>query len=218
MKNWWYYHKWYVICGIVLGSVIIYLTGNALGLFSPSPDLQIAYIGETSLPKETVDAAENAFASLAGDYNSDGKVLVQVNQYISGSPEDTSAEAAQYRQAAEIGIIADINDCESYFFLLEDPETFQRQYQVLAMPDGSCPSNTDISVTDKVLPWSDAASLSETVSGDYTISLPRGTYTGSNQELLSGLYLGRRCFYNEKQTDHAEECAVLWNTLKGESE
>lgn len=217
MKNWWYYHKWYVICGVLLCFIVLHLTGNALGWFSKSPDLQIAYIGEASLPEETVDAVEKAFSSLAGDYNSDGEVLVQVNQYVSGSFEDTDAEAAQYRQAAEIGIIADINDCESYFFLLDNPEDFQKQYQILAMPDGSCPDSTDFSADHKVIQWSSVKSLSEMELGDYTASLLGQENTGSNQELLSELYLGRRCFYTDKKSDHTEECDALWNTLKGES-
>lgn len=218
MKNWWYYHKWYVICGVLLCSIVFYLTGNALGWFSKSPDLQIAYVGEASLPEETVDAIEKAFSSLADDYNSDGEVLVQVNQYVSGSSEDTGAEAAQYRQAAEIGVIADINDCESYFFLLDNPEDFQKQYQILAMPDGSCPDSTDFSADHKVIQWRSVESLSEMELGNYTATLLGQETTGSNQELLSDLYLGRRCFYTDKKSDHAEKCDDLWNTLKGESD
>lgn len=72
-KNWWCYHKWYVICGAVLIGIACELIGNALGLWRPSPDIQIAYVGETPLPQDTVAALEKAFASMGGDFNGDGK-------------------------------------------------------------------------------------------------------------------------------------------------
>ena len=215
MKNWWYYHKWYVICGAILLFVLIDLTGNALGWFRKSPDIQIAYIGETRLPEETEEALKKAFASLADDYNHDGEILVQVNQFVSGNPEDMDADTASYRQASTLTLMGDINDCESYFFLMERPEEVQKEFQVLAMPDGSCPDELDCSTEGKVFQGSSCNPLSETDLGSYTTTLFGQSQTGSNQELLSHLYLGRRCFYDERQTDHADECSHLWDTLKG---
>ena len=52
MKNWWYYYKWYVICGAILILILINLIGNAFGWFKKAPDIQIAYIGKTKLPEE----------------------------------------------------------------------------------------------------------------------------------------------------------------------
>jgi hypothetical protein len=121
------------------------LTAGYFGWFQKKPDLQIAYVGSVKLPDDTVASLEQIFASLAEDYNGDGSILVQVNQYVSGSPELSDAESASYRYAAEVTLIGDINDCESYFFLMELPEDFQRTYQILAMPDGSCPDDLDFS-------------------------------------------------------------------------
>lgn len=215
MKNWWYYHKWYVICGLLLCFTFLYLVGNALGWFKKEPDLQIAYVGESSLPDDTVNAIEKVFSSFAEDYNHDGEILVKVNQYVSGSSQDTSAEALAYRQAAELSLIADINDCESYFFLLDNPDVFQKQYQILAMPDGSCPDSSDISTGSKAFCWNAFPQLSKTESGNYTTTLLGQKTTGRNQDILSKLYLGRRCFYDGRQTDNARECSALWDKLKG---
>lgn len=201
MKNWWYYHKWYVICGLLLCVLAVWWIGSALGLFQKSPDLQIAYVGATVLSEDTAAAVEKAFSSFAGDYNKDGQIIVQINQYVSIHSGDNSPEAAGYRQAAELKLIADINDCESYFFLLEKPEDFQRQYQILANEDGSCPDSSDISIDNKALLWSSFSSLS-----------------GIEPDALSSFYLGRRCFYDEKEADNAKDCAALWNTLKGDSD
>lgn len=213
MKNWWYYYKWYVVCGTILILILINLISNAFGWFRKSPDIQIAYIGETRLPKDTVAALENIFASLAGDYNHDGEIKIQVNQFVSGSPDETDADAISYKQASTIALMGDINDCESYFFLMENPEDVQKEFQVLAMPDGSCPADTDFSIENKVFPWKGCKVLSERSLGNYTTTLFGQTESGSNQELLEKLYLGRRCFYNKKHSKYADECSELWNKL-----
>lgn len=183
MKNWWYYHKWYVICGIILLFSIINLIGSKLGWFKDAPDIQIAYIGDSPLSEEKAASLEEAFSSLADDYNHDGRIFVQINQFVSNASMG-DIESLSYQQAAEIALIGDIDDCTSYFFLMEDPDKVQREFQVLAMPDGSCPPEYDLSAGGKIIPWD------------------------------SQLYLGRRCFYNEKRTPYADECSKIWNTLQ----
>lgn len=216
MKNWWYYHKWYVIGGVLLLLIAADLLGNAFGWFRKSPDFQIAYIGEAPLPEDTVAALRKAFSSLAEDFNHDGEVLVQINQFICGSPENADVETANYQQAFEIALNGDINDCDSYFFLMENPEDFQKKFQVLAMADGSCPTALDYSAEGKVFPWDSCSLLSDMDLGDYTTTLFGHETSGSNQEILSQLYLGRRCFYGKEHTANADECSQLWNTLKGD--
>ncbi|MDE7273619.1 MAG: hypothetical protein K2N95_11250 [Lachnospiraceae bacterium] len=211
-KNWWYYYKWYVICGAILLGIVCNITGNALGLWHPSPDFQIAYVGETALPQDTVTALENAFASIGGDFNGDGKVIVKINQYASSS-RSSDADTVFYGTASEITLIGDISDCESYFFLMDNPDQLQREQQILACPDGSCPDQTDRSIDDKVILWSDCPVLSELELGSYSINILGQSITGRNQELLSGLYIGRRCFYTDALTDNAEQCSALWDTI-----
>ena len=211
-KNWLCYHKWYVICGAVLIGIACELIGNALGLWRPSPDIQIAYVGETPLPQDTVAALEKAFASMGGDFNGDGKIIVKINQYA-GNSQSADPDAVYYGTASEIALIGDISDCESYLFLMDDPKRFQREQQLLAAPDGSCPDKADYSADDKVLLWSDCPALSGLELGAYSISLFGENMTGSNQELLSELYIGRRCFYTDAVTDNVEQCSALWDTL-----
>lgn len=212
MKNWWYYYKWYVICGILLLGTIGYLIGNALGLWQKSPDIQIAYIGEVPLPSDTTKALEQAFASIAGDFNNDGEVIVQVHPYISGS-QNTDAEAAYYAYASELTLIGDISDCESYFFLMDNPDDFQRTYHLLADSKGDCPGETDYTTEDKVIGWKDCSLLSHMDLGNYSAVLSGEEVSGSNQELLSGLFIGRRCFYTDQTTDYVNDCCHLWNLL-----
>jgi hypothetical protein len=193
MKNWWYYHKWYVICAIILLGSLIHMIGNAFHLFEKTPDLQIAYIGKTQLSQETVSALEQAFSSFAKDFNGDGEVLVKVNQYLDYS-QSIENDASYYQSASEVNLIGDISDCESYFFIMEEPENFQREYHILASPDGSCPGDLDYSISDKVILLSDCDTLSS-------------IHTDID------LYLGRRCFYTDKTTDYSEQCSNLWDLL-----
>ena len=211
-KNWWYYYKWYVIISVILLGVAINLIGNALGFFTKSPDLQIAYVGKAPLPQDTVTALQQAFATLAGDFNHDGETIIQINQYISDS-NVTDAETAYYQYASEITLIGDISDCESYLFLMEDPLDFQRNFQLLALPDGGCPDETDYSIEDKVILWSDCPLLAEMDMGSYTETVMGEITTGDNLELLAGLSLGRRCFFTDDVTDNLQECSNLWDTL-----
>lgn len=212
MKNWWYYYKWYVICGIIMIGIALRLITNALGIWEKKPDFQIAYIGSSQLPQDTVSALEKAFASIAYDFNGDGEIIVRINQYTDNIP-NADADSMYYEYASEIALIGDISDCESYFFLMDDPEHFQREFQLLADPDGSCPDETDYSVEGKVIAWTDCPLLCEADLGAYSTVILGETETGSNQELLSGLYIGRRCFYDENITANIDACNDLWRLL-----
>lgn len=209
IKNWWYYYKWYVVCGIILLAVAVRLIGGAFGFWEKEPDYQIAYVGETELPEETVEVIEKAFAAVSDDFNGDGEVLVRVNQYTAGSLESGSTFGA------DVPLIGDINDCDSYFFLMDNPDYFQREYHLLADADGSCPVETDYSTEDKVISWTDCTAFSDLEPGTYTDTLLGVEITGDNQDILSGLFLGRRCFYNDKTVPYLDQCDALWDFLTG---
>jgi hypothetical protein len=212
MKNWWYYYKWYVICGIILFAIACHLIGRALGIGKKEPDVQIAYVGKTSLPDDTAQALERAFASIAGDYNGDGRVLVTVNQYVSNSTsEDT--DSVYYEYASEVSLIGDITSCDSYFFLTDDPSGLQRSVQILANADGSCPEDNDYSTDGKVILWADSPLLSKLELGSSSSIVLGEEVTGDSDELVSGLYLGRRCFTSDKTTANLQDCEALWEAI-----
>ncbi len=212
MKNWWYYHKWYVVCGIILLVILCNVTGNALGLWHKAPDFQIAYIGKAALPQDTVSALEQSFAAAEWDFNGDGETIVRVNQYILGN-QSKDAETAYYEYASGLTLVGDISGCESYFFLMDDPNHFQRDYQLLAAPDGGCPEETDYSAEGKAILWADCPALSGMGLGSYSTLLLGEEVTGDNQELLAPLYFGRRCFYTKKRPENFGECRKLWEQL-----
>lgn len=209
IKNWWYYYKWYVICGILLLAIVVRLIGGAFGFWEKEPDYQIAYVGETELPADTVEAIEKAFAAVSDDFNGDGEVLVRVNQYAASSSESSGVFGA------DVPLIGDIEKCDSYFFLMDDPDYFQREYHLLADPDGGCPEETDYGTEDKVISWTDCPAFSDTDTGTYTDTLLGQEITGDNQDILSELFLGRRCFYNDETVPYIDQCDELWNLLSG---
>ncbi len=206
-KNWWHYHKWYVVIGVALVGIGINLVCHALGVGQTKPDYQVAYIGENALPDDTAAAIENTFAALGEDQNSDGQVVVQLNQYPMTGLDPTIAAASQTT------LMAGLVDYESYFFLLEDPEWFQMNYRSLSLLDGSLPEEGDYSAEGTYLPWTECPVLARAELGDYSYPLLGKTVTGSSDELVSTLYLARRGFWQESDALNFEGCNALWNRL-----
>lgn len=194
-RNWWYYYKYYVLGGVVLTGILISLVCSYLGIGQTKPDYAIAYVGSTSLSEEAVQALQSRFAELGADENGDGEIYVAVNQYVSHSTGDS--DSVYYAEAATTRLIGDITDCDSYFFLLEDPVEFQQEMHVLCNADGTLPKDTDLSAEGRAWPVSDFAVLSDL-------------------EELEGLYLGRRGFWTKDTVDHLEGCEALWLRLWNE--
>ena len=208
-KNWWHYHKWHILLGGVLALVLADIGWHALGIGETVPDYQIAYVGTNPLPSDTAKAVEAAFAALGADANGDGKVVVKLNQYARAGGD--SADAASYAAAAEVRLLGDIEKCDSFFFLLEDFETFQTDYDVLSRLDGSQPDSGEN--TELALRWGDCPALSAFDLGEYSENLLGQTVSGSSRELVENLYLARRGVRAGRTSGDSEACEALWKDL-----
>lgn len=204
LRNWWYYHKWHIAAGAVLIAVPCSIAWNALHQIKP--DYQIAYVGENTLPDDTVTALETELAALGEDLNGDGRIVVRLAQYASSSRAEAGA-------AAEVRLMADIMERESYFFLLEDPEQFQKAYRSLCRLDGTLPAEGDYSAEGTYLAWDDCPVLDNLDLGEFSYPLMGETASGSSSELLSRLYIARRGFWTEKTSAYSEGCDALWSKL-----
>lgn len=124
-RNWWYYHKWYVL----LGGLAVCIAGNLIwhAAAQVHPDYQIAYAAAAPLSEEAAAAWEARLAALGTDAGGDGRIVVRLNQY----PTLPEAVGPMYRYASNVKLMADLDACESYFFLLDGPEEFQRGYEAL---------------------------------------------------------------------------------------
>lgn len=207
-KNWWHYHKWHVAVGVVLAGIGISLLWHALGIGRTRPDYQVAYVGTDALPDDTAAAIEQLFASLGEDLNGDGAVTVQLNQYAS-----TGSKDAEMAISAEVTLMADLMESQSYFFLLEDPARFQVNYHALRRLDGSLPEEGDWSSESVCLGWDQCPVLAGSELGGYSYEVMGETVTGSSDQLVSGLYLARRGYWTEKTAAYPEGCDALWNRL-----
>ena len=207
-KNWWHYHKWHVVIGVVLVGIGVSLLCNALGIGKVRPDYQVAYVGENALPDDTAAAIEAAFAALGEDQDGDGRVTVRLNQYTSADGMD-----AQMAMAAQVTLMADIMNRDSYFFLLEDPDLFQANYQTLQRLDGSLPETGDYSADGMYLAWNDCPALASAELGSYSYDVAGQTVTGSSDELANRLYVARRGFWEDETCKYPEGCDALWDKL-----
>lgn len=124
-RNWWHYHKWHVGLGVLAVAIAGNLAWHALT--QVHPDCQIAYVGAYPLSEEEAAAWEDRLSALGTDCNGDGRVVVRLNQYPTGG----SGGDLMYAAASNVKLMADLDACESYFFLLEDPEKFQADYEIL---------------------------------------------------------------------------------------
>lgn len=197
-RNWWHYHKWHVVIAAVLAVCVGNLLWNALGIGEAKPDYSVAYVGSVPLSEETAEALRSGLAELSPDLNDDGEVTVELQQYVSVNTGDV--DTLYYAQAAQVQLVADITDCRSYFFLLEDPAGFQQATSALCNLDGSLPPEGDLTPEGKYVIWGDCPALV-------------GIELGDARETVSRLCFARRGFWTEKTVPNAAECDALWDAL-----
>lgn len=212
-KNWWHYHWLHVLIGAIIAAILLDMAANMLHIGEVEPDYQIAYVGANELPADTAEAIERAFEALGQDENGDGQTVAELHQYVTPDA-DTGTDAATLAFTASMQLTNDFDDCKSYFLLLEDPDTFQQEYAALAELDGSAPAEGDTDGLGKVYLWSECPALAGQDLGTYSETLLGENFSGENQSLLGGLYIGRRYFYPEGGTvANLAGCDALWSTI-----
>lgn len=193
LLNWLHYHKLHLIAAAVVLWIAGSMLWNVLGIGQTKPDYLFAYIGRDALPEDSAAALQTALSALGEDVNGDGRVVVELRQYATARSGEEET-ALYYNSAANAQLLADITAGDSYFFLTEDPQRVQRSYQIFARADGTPPAESDYEAMDKVYALAELPAL----------EAPDG---------LSGLYLGRRCFYDDKQVAAHAADAALWAIL-----
>ncbi len=205
-QNWWDYHRTTVIVfGVVLALAIWFAVDIATSIVK-TPDYRIAYIGSQSLPLDTVAALEKEIAEMGIDLSGDGRVKVQIIQYV-------VAEDSDYY--SEVKLMTDITSRTSPFFLCEDPQKIQKIYEVFSYEDGTYPPE-ELAFTEQLwCAWGECAGLASLELGDYHIdpdyfSEMIGEESGNSQELLSKLYVCRRGLWEGLEEEKAKEYTRMY--------
>ena len=211
LENWFYYNKLWLLIGLVILWILGSMLWNLLGIGQTTPDYTFSYVGRLKLPQDCVTALETSLAQLGEDLNSDGEVVVKLNQHV--VTDNSYADNMTYSYGAQVTILADITEAESHFFLLEDPIDFQLSFQILANLDGSVPAEDDFKAINKVYRWTDCPALASLELGTYEDSYLDITETGEIRDLLNNLYLGRRYYVGNSAPAHLEDYEALWGIL-----
>ncbi len=197
--NWWHYHKWWLLAGAVLVVALVDIGLNALGIGKVAPDYQLAYVASAPLSDETAVALEEALSSLGEDCNGDGRVVFKINLYVDMA-DSPDGDQPGYAYAASVKLMADLEVCESYFFICDDPETLHENFDILANAGG------------------DIAGADESVAA-YPLSIcPALQDLAAQYPELEDLSLCRRGFWQDRVCGYRDECDVLWNRLTEEAE
>lgn len=200
-KNWWEYHWWQLLLAIVGAAAAVSLVLTMLGVGQVKPDYQMAYVGSAALSEELAAEMEQAAAALGEDCDGDGAVTVRLNRYQHYAPDSADSNAMLYAQATEAKLVGDLEGCDSYFFLLEDPAWFQERYGVLVLPDGGEPAE-DADGTACAVRVCDCPALAALLGED-----------GGADGPLGSLWLARRGFWTDKTSANPEQCQALWAVL-----
>ncbi len=216
-RNWWDYHKWHVViaivCLLLLGDFVLDIVQNHLN----TPDYYIAYVGETQLPDDTVTAIEEAFAALGEDITGNGKVQVELMQYSYSTAEPTGDFLTEQDYSAAytgtVQLMADLQTGQSVLFLLEDPEAFQTNYEILARVDGTLPEDTPDSAVPVALRWSDCPVLSGLELGNFQLDGLLSPVGGSSDVLMANMWIARRGFWNNESSPEIDGAAKLFDLL-----
>ena len=214
-KNWWYYHKWAVVITVIVVAIVAWIVHDIVT--SVAPDYQVGWVGSVSLPEETATALQDALAQYADDRNGDGKVVVEVNQYVfdlsgSGQSADQTMEAYN-KMAGMTRLNADLTDGVNSLFLLEDPEGFQAMSGALRYLDGTLPEEGASDWQNMVYRWSDCPVLAGLDLGSYQPMFATGETSLSSQDLLSGAYVGCSGAWNDTQTENLAGSENFWQAL-----
>ena len=187
--NWWHYHKWWLLAGGLLLVALVDIGYSALGIGRVEPDYQLACVVSTPLSDDALTALENRLTALGEDCNGDGRVVFRINAYVDMA-DSPDGDQPGYAYAASVKLMADLESCESYFFICDDPETLHANYDILARADGEIAGPSDALDCHLAL---------EVLAADH----PE----------LQGLYLARRGFWQDRVCKHREQCDALWIKL-----
>ena len=204
-RNWWDYHKWHVCIAIVCLILAADLVSDMVRNARNEPDYTIAYVGVTALPGDLIEAVEEAVAEHGEDLNGNGKVQVELRQYVlsdgSGSNPALALEDTERSQAASLLLQGNIEAVESMIFLLEDPELFREALPIFSRVDGTLEEDTPDSDVPLYYYWEDCPLLAGLELPNFEVPVIDGMVQGDSQAALGKLGVARRGLWDDGTND-----------------
>ena len=151
-----------------------------------------------ALTPEETQTLKDAVAAVAPDRNGDGQVLITVNDIQLDFRTESTDGAVMQAMASNIDKLhADLYNCQSCIFIMDDPEQLQANMEALGLPQDGSPA-PDADWQELVVPFRQSPALSSIES------LGQST---------DGLYLGRRASLTEADARALEGSDALWEAL-----
>lgn len=213
-RNWWDYHKGWVLLGVVLVLGAAWLVHDIF--LRPVPDYQVGYVCTAPAPQSVLDRLQEQLEALGEDVNGDGQVLVEVTTYALGFDEQSMNDV----EAAASGVTrltVDLSAGDVYLLLLDDPEGFQARIGALSYLDGSLPPADDTygaaDWRQMVYAWEDCPVLAELDLGTYVRFLDPEEQEIDGQQAMEGIYVGRRALFDESRREDFASAGRLWQSV-----
>ena len=212
--NWWHYHWMAVVVAVLVVVFGVWIIKDTV--FRTRPDVQVAYVGTSDLPIDTVTALQDALTPFCSDLNGDGKVVVQVDSYTVDFDAANESTDAYYQMAGVTRLSAELSSGgKTYIFLLEDPEGFEKQTGALQYLDGTVdddPTTANPDWHEMVYRWTDCPVLTGLELGSYTSDAVQSA-SGDSQQLLADYYIGIRGAWLKESASLLENGETLWANL-----
>lgn len=214
-RNWWDYHKGWVLLGAVLALGAAFLVRDIF--FRPSPDYQVGYVSKTALPEKVRSSLQEQLEAFGKDVNGDGRVLVEIFTYTMGFDKQSMMDV-EAASAAITGMTVDLSTGRVCILLLDDPEGFQTRMGTLSYLDGGTPPLDDPSYggsdwREMVYAWEDCPLLAGLDLGTYTQFLDMAETELDGQTAMDGIYVARRALWDEEQRSAFAADDQLWQVL-----
>ena len=239
IDNYIYHYKWHTIIAVIGLFLIIFFVRDTV--FRPKPDLTVVVATSRFMAQSENDALQSALERIAGDFNGDGKILVNLDSInlpiasMMDSVGETAEDDALYdfgtgndpemMQASMMKLMAVISAASDPLYLLDD-DLYE---YITAM---SRPAEDESAGGAGAA--ADAASASSDVPDDYAIfqsiwDIPGASGTYGDRIAIKDTvlasepgfeYLGDMAFSvrppqnaNQKNIDYQEFCVQILRTL-----
>lgn len=215
ISNWIHYHK-FILVAVIIALILIIALIYSLSKTVKS-DYEIALLTEYSLSEQVVEDLEKAIARYGEDLNSDGNVIVKINQYVFPSLEDENSIYKQ-REASQTQFLADASEGYSVIYFHDVPSFTEIEKFGIGgffnYNNGESMPEDAVDYENAILSWDEIKGLS-----DFMPSTANELMSSEEvMELMKGFRLSCRSkestsFKSDKQKKYYESSKELYDRL-----